>query len=123
MIQSEDIKIRLTLTDGTSAILPSSLDSYSVVVYYIASGKKTVIATFSSEESGLYGITVYDNAAGKIDVVLNRDVTAKIPPSKVYAEVFIKETASAEYISNLAKNGASDIHLFDIEAAAKTNSI
>ncbi|CAB4152582.1 hypothetical protein UFOVP606_17 [uncultured Caudovirales phage] len=123
MIQGEDIQIRLTITDGTTPIQPSTLNAYSVVVYYLASGRKTVLATFLNTNVGLFDIVVYDDALGKIDIILNRNITARFPEGEIYAEVFIQETASSEFINALANSGVSQILLFSISRAANPTVI
>ena len=118
MIQGEDIQVRLTLTDGTNPIVPSTLNAYSVVIYYLASGKKTVLATFLSTNTGLFDIVVFNDVQGKIDIFLNRNITAKFPLGNIYAEVFIQETASAEFISALANNGVNEILIDEVKTSA-----
>jgi hypothetical protein len=121
MIQGEDIKIRLTMTDGTNPIVPSTLFAYAVVVYFLATGKKTQIAKYESGTTGAYGIDVFNDVLGKIDIILNRELTPKIPVGIVYGEVWIKETASAEYLLSKSKKGVSSVLLFEMDASANAN--
>lgn len=123
MIQGEDIQIRLTITDGTSPIQPSTLNAYSVVVYYLASGTKTILATYKNTNVGLFDIVVYDDALGKIDIILNRNITARFPEGEIYAEVFIQESASSEFINALANSGVNQILLLSISRAANPTVI
>jgi hypothetical protein len=118
MIQGEDIQVRLTMTDGTNPIPPSSLNAYSVVVYYKETNKKTVLATYKSTNTGLFDIVVFNDVAGKIDIFLNRNITAKFPVGRIYAEVFIQETASSEFISSLANNGVNEIFIAEVYSSA-----
>lgn len=123
-VQGEDIKVRFTLTDGTTAIAPSTLDAYSINVYYVdAAGIKTNIATYKSTTTGLYDIVVFNDAAGKIDIIINREQTKLIGKGKVYGEVFIKETATSEYILSKSVNGATAIYLFDMETSSNSSAI
>lgn len=118
MIQGEDIQVRLTLTDGTNPIPPSTLNAYSVVIYYLASAKKTPLATFLSSNVGLFDIVVFDDALGKIDIFLNRNITARFPFGNIYAEVFIQESASSEFILALANNGVNEILIDEVKTSA-----
>lgn len=123
-IQGEDIQVRLTLTDGTSAIAPSTLDAYSVNVYYLDSfGVKQNLATYKSTNTGLYDIVVFSDALGKIDIIINRELTKTITGSKLYAEVFIKETASSEFILSKSVNGTSSIFICDFYTSANSSAI
>lgn len=123
-LQGEDIQVRLTLTDGTSAIPPSTLDAYSVNVYYLdAFGVKQNLATYKSTNTGLYDIVVFSDALGKIDIIINRELTKTITGSKLYAEVFIKETASSEFILSKSVNGTSAIFLCDFVLSSNSSAI
>ena len=106
------------MTDGTNPIPPSSLNAYSVVVYYKETNKKTVLATYKSTNTGLFDIVVFNDVAGKIDIFLNRNITAKFPVGRIYAEVFIQETASSEFISSLANNGVNEIFIAEVYSSA-----
>lgn len=123
-LQGEDIQVRLTLTDGTNAIPPSTLDAYSVNVYYLdAFGVKQNLATYKSTNTGLYDIVVFSDALGKIDIIINRELTKTITGSKLYAEVFIKETASSEFILSKSVNGTSAIFLCDFVLSSNSSAI
>lgn len=121
IVQGQDVKVRMTMTDGTNPIKPSDLDAYAVSVYYLASGVKKQLAKFESTVSGAYGIDVFDDDDGKIDFIVNREITPKIPAGEVYGELWIKETATSEYILSKSKSGVSGVLLFEMTAAANPN--
>lgn len=123
-IQGEDIKVRLTLTDGTSPILPSTLNAYSVSVYYIdAFGDKQNLATYKSSNTGLYDIVVFSDADGEIDIIINRELTKTITSGKLYAEVFTKATATSEYIASFSVNGVNAIFICDFYTSANSSAL
>lgn len=123
-IQGEDIQVRFTLTDGVSAIPPSTLNAYSINVYYTDPlGVKQNISTYKSSNTGLYDIIVFNDATGKVDIIINRELTKTISKAKVYAEVYIQETASAEFILSKSVNGVGAIYLFDMETSSNSSAI
>jgi hypothetical protein len=120
MIQGTDAKVRFTLTDGTSPIQPSALYNYAIDVYHLASGKKTQLATFLKSNTGLFSIVVFNDSLGKIDIILNRNLTAKFPIGDIYGEVSIMETATSDFILSKSKNGATAIFIDTVEASANS---
>lgn len=124
MIQGEDIQVRFTLTSGGVAIQPSTLDAYSVNVYYLdAFGVKVNLATYKSTNTGLYDIVVFNNTLGKIDIIINRELTRTITGNKIYAEVFIRATASSEFILSKSVNGQSSIFICDFFTSANSSAV
>lgn len=124
MIQGEDIQVRFTLTNGTTPILPSTLNAYAINVYYIDEfGVKQNLATYKNGSTGLYDIVVFNNTLGQVDIIINRELTKQITKGKVYGEVFIQSTASAEFILSLSRNGVSSIYLFDFETSANSSAL
>ena len=123
-IQGEDIQVRLTITDGTNPIAPSTLDAYSVSVYYIdAIGDKQNLATYKSSNTGLYDIVVFSDVDGQIDIIVNRELTKTITSGKLYAEVFIKETATSEFIASKSVNGVNAIFLCNFYTSANSSAL
>jgi hypothetical protein len=123
-LQGEDIQVRLTLTDGTNLIQPSTLDAYSVNVYYLDHfGAKQNLATYKSTNTGLYDIVVFSDSLGKIDIIINRELTKTITGSKLYAEVFIKETASSEFILSKSVNGTSEIFICNFVLSSNSSAV
>lgn len=123
-IQGEDIQVRFTLTDGTNPIPPSTLNAYSINVYYVdALGVKIPISTYKSTNTTLYNIVVFSDAAGQVDIIINRELTKTIGSGKVYAEVYTKATASAQYILSKSVNGTGSIYLFDMETSSNSSAV
>lgn len=123
MIQGEDIKVRFTLTNGTVPIVPSTLNAYSISIYYVDEfGVKNLLATYKGG-TGLYDIVVFNNTLGQLDIIINRELTRGLGKCKVYGEVFIQETATSEFISSLSHNGVNEIFLFDFETSANPNPL
>lgn len=124
-IQGEDIQVRFNLTtDGTTPILPSTLNAYAINVYYLNEfGDKSLLATYKSTNTGLYDIVVFNNTLGQVDIIINRELTKTISKGKVYGEVFAQSTASSEFILSLSRSGASSIYLFDIDTSANYSAL
>jgi hypothetical protein len=101
MIQNSDIKVRLTLNDSAgSPYVIAALNAYEVYIYRENKGEKELLKTYKNTNTGPYAITVYNSAAGKIDIVLNRELTKSAPAGKLYAEVRIRLVAGSEFISS-----------------------
>lgn len=124
MIQGTDIKVRFTITDGTNAIPPSTLDAYAINIYYFNEfGDKVNVATYKSTNTTFYDIVVYNDATGKVDIVINRELTKTIKKGIVYGEVFIKETSTSEFIAAKSVNGVSSINLFTMETSSNVEAL
>src|SRR5687767_4936909 len=106
IVQNTDTTVRITLKDSAgAAIATTSLSAYEVYVYRIEVNEKILIKTFKSTNTGIYGITVNDAATGKIDIILNREMMRNVPAGKIYAEVRLRKTAAATFISSLQNFG------------------
>ena len=123
MVQNNDIKVRLTLTDGTNAYTISALSDYEVYLYSLLGKDKTLLGTYKKSNTGVYGIDVYDDAAGQIDIVVNREMTRNAPTGKLYAEVRIRISAGSEFISSLQNLGSTGVEIDTILASANTKSL
>jgi hypothetical protein len=123
IVQNSDITVRLTLTDGTNAYAISALNDYEVYTYVLSGKEKTLIATYKKSNAGKYGISVYDDAAGQIDIVLHRQDTKNAPSGKMYAEVRIRITATSDFVSSVQNLGATGVELGDIQTTANKNSL
>jgi hypothetical protein len=123
-IQGEDIQVRLTLTDGTSPIAPSTLDAYSVSVYYLNEfNDKINLATYKSSNTGLYDIVVFSDVNGEIDIIINRELTKTITSGKLYAEVFTRTTATSEFISSKSINGVNAVFICDFYTSSNSSAL
>jgi hypothetical protein len=123
-IQGEDIQVRFTLTNGTAPIAPSTLNAYSINIYYIDSfGVKTNIATYKSVNTGLYDIIVFDDTNGKVDIIINREQTKVMTSGKIYGEVFIKVTSTSEFILSKTVNGVSSIFICDFYTSSNSSAV
>lgn len=123
MVQNNDIKVRLTLTDGTNAYAISALNDYEVYLYNLTGKDKTLLATYKKSNTGVYGIAVYDDAAGQIDIVINREVTKNAPSGKLYAEVRIRISAGSEFISSYQNLGSTGVEIDTLLATANKNTM
>lgn len=123
MVQNSDIKVRLTITDGTNPYVISALDDYEVYTYVLNGKDKTLIATYKKGNTGKYGISIYDDATGKIDIIIHRQDTKNSPSGKLYAEVRIRVTANSAYVSSVQNLGATGIEIGTIELTANKNSL
>lgn len=123
MVQNSDIKVRLTLTDGTNPYVISALNDYEVYTYVLNGKDKTLIATYKKSNTGKYGIDVYDPLTGKIDIIVHRQDTKNAPSGKIYAEVRIRITADSAYVSSVQNLGATGIEIGTIETTANKNTL
>ena len=123
-IQGEDIQVRFTITNGTTAIAPSTLDSYAINVYYIDSfGNKVNLATYKSSNTGLYDIVVFSDVLGKVDIIINRELTKTITSGKLYGEVFTKATSTSEFIASKTVNGTTEIFICDFLTSSNSSAL
>lgn len=123
MVQNNDIKVRLTLTDGTNPYTINSLDDYEVYVYNLSGKDKILLATYKKGNTGMYGITVYDSVTGKIDIVIHRQDTKNASTGKIYAEVRVRLTAGAEFIASKQNVGSTGIEITDLLLSANKTSL
>lgn len=123
MVQNSDIKVRLTITDGTNPYVISALNDYEVYTYVLNGKEKTLIATYKKSNTGKYGISVYDSITGKIDIVIHRQDTKNSPAGKLYAEVRIRLTTDSAYVSSVQNLGATGIEIGTVETTANKNSL
>lgn len=123
IVQNSDISIRLTITDGTTAYVINDLDDYEVYLYTLLGKEKTLIATYKKSNTGKYGIDVYDSATGKIDLVIHRQDTKNAQVGKLYAEVRIRLTADADFVSSVQNLGETGIEVGTILKSAAPNSL
>lgn len=121
IVQNSDIKVRLTVTDGTTAYVINDLDSYAVYLYTLNGKEKTLIATYESGNTGKYGITVFDSGTGKIDIFIHRQDTKNAQIGKLYAEVRIRVTAISSFVSSLQNLGETGIEIGDIVKSSNNN--
>jgi hypothetical protein len=123
MIQNSDIKVRLTLKDGSgAAYVINSLNAYEVYVYYLDGNEKKLLNTYKNTSTGPYAITVNDSANGKIDIVLNRQMTKKAPEGKLYAEVRVRLSVGSEFISS-KQNLGSFVEIDTLSTTANPSSL
>lgn len=123
MIQNSDIKVRLTLTDGTNPYTISALNAYEVYAYHVYNGVKTLFATYKNTNTGIYGIVVNDSANGKIDIVLNREKTRTLAEGKIYLEVRVQLSVGSEFIASKQNVGATGIEIDTNYISANPNSL
>lgn len=78
-------------------------------------GAKTNVAIFRLEPQGDNGeIEIVDNDTGKVGFVVNREMTKKMKPGKIYAEIEVKLTTTDAYINSLAKLGKDSYEVCEI---------
>ncbi len=125
MIQNSDIKVRLTLQDSeANPYVINDLNDYEVYVYNKPTGEnKKLLATYRKDDTGAYAIDVYDSANGKIDIVINRQLTRFIPDGKLYAEVRVQLNAGSEFINSLQNAGANGVLIDTMVSSANPNSL
>lgn len=123
MVQNNDIKVRLTLTDGTNPYTINSLDDYEVYIYNLSGKDKNPIATYKKGNTGKYGITVNDSANGKIDIVIHRQDTKNATAGKLYAEVRVRLTAGSEFIASKQNVGSTGVEITDLLTSANKTSL
>ena len=125
MIQNSDIKVRLTLQDATATpYVINDLNDYEVYIYNKPTGEnKKLLATYRKDDTGAYAIDVYSSATGKIDIVINRQLTRGLPDGKLYAEVRVQLNAGAEFIGSLQNTGANGILIDTMVASANPNTL
>ena len=124
MVQNNDIKVRATLTDGTNPYTISALNNYELYVYSVFINDKKLIATYKMGNTGVYGITIFDDVNGKVDFVINREMTRKLPDgTKLYLETRVQITAGSEFISSLQNLGANGVLIDTIISSANSSSL
>lgn len=125
MIQNNDIKVRLTLQDSTpTPYVISNLNDYEVYIYNKPTGEnKKLLATYRKNDTGAFAIITYDDINGKIDIVINRQLTRGIIDGKLYAEVRVQLNAGSEFISSLQNIGANGILIDTLYTSANPNSL
>ena len=120
-----DIPIEFTVTDNDSNPLAiSSLFAYHIYVYSIAAGIKTLLLSFKDTpvEVEDLPITIDDDAAGIISIVIPRASTISYGNYTLIAELKLKLTASAEFESSLQVAGDDGFVIGYIKKTA-SNSI
>ncbi len=124
IVQNTDTVIRITLKDSTgTAIDISTLSAYEVYLYQIVNNVKVKVAYFKSSNTGIYDVIVNDAPNGKIDVILNREVSINTPPGTVYAETRIRQTATSTFISSVENLGVNGIEVGEIVSTANATSL
>jgi hypothetical protein len=120
MVQNSDISIRLTITDGTTAYVINDLDDYEIYLYTLVGKEKNLIANYKKSNAGKYGISVFDSASGKIDIVIHRQDTKDID-GKLYAEVRIRVKVTSDFVSGVQNLGETGIEIDTVlKSAAPT---
>lgn len=122
-VQNNDIAVRFTITDGTDPYVINNLNDYSIYLYYLLGKDKVLIATYNKNEAGKYGIDVYDSANGKVDIVIHRQDTKKVPAGKIYAEIRIRTTADSDYVSSVQNTGVTGVEIGDLDTTANKNNL
>lgn len=123
MVQNDDIKVRLTLTDGINPYTISALNALEVYVYVIDGANKKLVSTHKLNAGGLYNIAIDDDPSGKVTFVIQRQDTVEIKIGKLYAEVRLRLSASSEYISSVRNIGSTGIYITTIDQTANPNSL
>ncbi len=124
IVQNTDTVIRITLKDSTgTAIDISTLSADEVYLYQIVNNVKVKVAYFKSSNTGIYDVIVNDAPNGKIDVILNREVSINTPPGTVYAETRIRQTATSTFISSVENLGVNGIEVGEIVSTANATSL
>jgi hypothetical protein len=124
VIQNTDTTVRFTLKDSAGvAIAISSLSAYEIYVYRIFNNQKIIVASYKDSNTGIYDIVVNDGPNGKIDIILNREITSKTEPSKLYAEVRIRKTATSAFISSLQNLGEEGMLIGELKSTINSNSL
>lgn len=120
IVQGNDIKIRLTLSDGIIPYIINDLNSYAIYLYVLNGKEKTLIATYENGNVGKYGIIVYDSGTGKIDIIIHRQDTKNVE-GKLYAEVKIRVTATSDFVSSIQNLGETGIEIGDVVKSTNIN--
>ena len=124
MVQNNDIKVRATLTDGTNPYTITALSDYELYVYYYLAGIKKLVSTYKKGNTGVYGITVFDDVNGKVDFIVNRQQTRKLPDgTKLYLETRVRITGGSEFISSLQNLGANEVLITTLSSSANPDSL
>lgn len=123
IVQNSDTEIEFTLTDGTTAYVINNLNAYEVYIYNVTVTDKILLATFKNTNTGVYAIEVASSATGKIRVILNREMTRNLASGKVFAEIRIRVTADAEFISSRQNLGITGIEIATAQTSANPNSL
>lgn len=124
MIQNDDIQARLTITDSAGVALTiSALNALEVYLYELVKGLKVLKATYKKGNTGLYGITTVTDAAGIVDIFINRQLTRTLSTGKLYLETKVQLNASASFISSLQNVGSLGIEIDTVEMTANNNTL
>lgn len=124
MIQNDDIKVELTIRDSAGTPLTiSALNALEVYLYTLVKGVKELKATYRNGNTGLYGMTITDDAGGVVEIVINRQLTRGLPDGKLYLETKVQLNAGSEFISSLQNVGSAGIEIDTIEMTANKNTL
>lgn len=122
MIQNDDIKVRFTIkVNGATAVI-SSISDYQIYIYSNTGSEKKLLMTCKKSDTGITKITVDDDAAGKVTVVIPRSLT-KLQKGKIYAEVKVQLTATSDYINGKANTGVNDLFIEEIKSSSNPNAL
>lgn len=111
--QGNDVPIDFTLKSSDGSILqPNSLLGILVILYYKVGGQ--ILSKFSKTTlAGYSPMTVEDNVAGKIRVIVPASITAAAKTGEIVAELKIKAT-DADMADGNIEMGLKDLYCFDI---------
>lgn len=124
MVQNNDIKVRATLTDGTNPYVISALNNYELYVYSVSGNNKKLLASYKKSNTGIYSILVFNDALGKIDIVINRQLTRYLPNgTSLYLESRVRVTAGSEFISSIQNIGSNGILITTLNSSANPDSL
>jgi hypothetical protein len=126
MIQNDDIKVRVTISDSAGVPLTiSALNAVEIYLYTINqnTGAKEIKATYRNTGTGLYEITTFDDANGIVEFVINRQLTRTLPDGKLYLETKVRLSAGSEFISSVQNIGAKGVEIDTIEMTANKNTL
>lgn len=124
LIQNDDLKVRLIITNGTDPFVINSLNDYQVYLYFHTGAQvKRLLTVYKNDGTGEHAITVEDSAAGKVTIVVPRSLTKTLPAGLLYAEVKLQLNSTSDYINGKANVGGNGYLIAEILTSSSPNSL
>lgn len=114
-----DIPTRLKFKSKGGLIKFPDLLDFQLYVYTMSGHRKNVIETYKKADTGKTKIAIVPGVDGEISFVINRERTGNMYNVLLYAELYVQEAATSDFIDSLMYEAVSGIELCKIGVSAK----